>query len=141
MSGQGAAGPFAPSNAVRFVQPPADGDVSAIVKSELATAKPEGRTVLVYVGATWCEPCKEFHKAASKGELDATFPTLTLIEFDADRDDARLRSAGYRSKYIPLFAIPSDDGRSSGHQIEGSAQKGDKVVPGITERLKELLLK
>ncbi len=130
--------PMLPQNQLRFVAAPKGADVAAWVKDESAKQKALGRKTLVYVGATWCEPCKEFHHAAAKGELDAAFPDLTLVEFDADADGERLKAAGYTSRYIPLFALPSDSGRSSGIQIEGSV-KGDRAVSEITPRLRGLL--
>lgn len=112
--------------------------MAGIVRQNLAQAKAEGRQVLVYVGATWCEPCRHFHEAANRGELDAAFPLLTLVEFDLDRDRERLMAAGYHFEYIPLFSIPAEDGRSKGKQISGSI-KGPRAVSDITPRLKALL--
>lgn len=123
---------------VETVAAPVSGDVQEIVRREVSLAKQQGRTLLVYVGAAWCEPCKRFHDAASRGELDSAFPGLRLIEFDLDRDGDRLKQAGYSSKMIPLFAAPLADGRSSGRQIEGSI-KGPGAVDQISPRLKALL--
>ncbi len=98
----------------------------------------ENRKLAVYVGAAWCEPCQAFHRAVERGDLDATFPNLTLLEFYLDRDGERLASAGYVSKYIPLFALPARDGAASGKQVEG-AIKGPGAVPFIVPRLRTLL--
>lgn len=117
--------------------PPGE-DAAALVRRELERARADGGDLVVYVGATWCEPCQRFHAAAAAGELDATFPGLRLVEFDLDRDEARLRAAGYASKMIPLFAVPGPDGRASGLQIEGSI-KGDGAVAQIAPRLRALL--
>jgi len=130
--------PMLPQNQLRFVAAPKGADVAQVVKDEAAKQKALGRKTLVYVGATWCEPCKAFHHAAAKGELDAAFPDLTLVEFDADADGERLKAAGYTSRFIPLFALPSESGRSTGIQIEGSV-KGDHAVSEITPRLRGLL--
>ena len=74
-----------------------------------------------------------------RGELDGDLsPQVTLLEFDLDRDRERLVSAGYVSKYIPLFALPGPDGKASGKQIEGGI-KGDGAVGFIVPRLKEML--
>jgi hypothetical protein len=94
--------------------------------------------LVVYVGATWCEPCRRFHDAAERGELDTKFPRLTLLEFDLDRDRERLAQAGYVSQYVPLFALPATDGVASGRQVEG-AIKGEGAVAFIAPRLAELL--
>ncbi|MDB4968217.1 MAG: hypothetical protein JWN44_3906 [Myxococcales bacterium] len=114
------------------------GEAAAVVVTEAAKAKREGRQLLVYVGATWCEPCQRFHQAAAAHKLDADFPSLRLLEFDTDRDGERLAAAGYVSQLIPLFARPRDDGRASGRQIEGSV-KGDGAVGEIVPRLRALL--
>src|SRR5207248_3112028 len=115
-----------------------DGDVASLVRGELDRARRDGRRLLVYVGATWCEPCQRFHKTAESGELDARLPAMRFLEFDSDHDGERLESAGYRSKFIPLFALPNADGSPSGRQIEGSI-KGPGAPDEITPRLLELL--
>src|SRR4051812_35497521 len=115
-----------------------DGEAAAVVAGELQKAKRDGRQLLVYVGATWCEPCRQFHRAAQEGKLDASLPTLRLLEFDADRDNERLAVAGYFSRYIPLFALPNGDGRASGKQIEG-ATKGTDPAAVLVPQLKTLL--
>jgi thiol-disulfide isomerase/thioredoxin len=113
-------------------------DVAETVRREVARSKADKREVLVYVGATWCEPCQYFHDAAAAGELDGAFPGLRLVEFDLDRDREALARAGYASRMIPLFALPREDGSGSGEQIEGSI-KGPGAVAQITPRLKALL--
>ena len=127
-----------PPRKVEVLAAPAGEDVAVVVRREAERARAEGRDLVVYVGASWCEPCQRFHQAAAAGELDATFPTLRMLEFDLDRDDARLRAAGYASKMIPLFAVPAPDGRATGVQIEGSI-KGDGAVAQITPRLRAML--
>jgi thiol-disulfide isomerase/thioredoxin len=122
---------------VRFVHAAA-GDVAPLVRDAMTREAVAKRRVVVYVGATWCEPCQRFHKAAEHGDLDSTFPDLTLVEFDQDVDADRLKAAGYVSRLIPLFALPNPDGTSSGRQAEGGV-KGEGAVGVIVPRLKELL--
>jgi thiol-disulfide isomerase/thioredoxin len=129
---------LAPASGIRWTQAPASTDVAGLVRASLTQARADGRRLLVYVGATWCEPCQRFHHAVDAGELDAAFPRLSIVGFDADRDGEALAAAGYRSRLIPLFALPGDDGRSSGKQIEGSV-KGAAAVSEITPRLRALL--
>jgi hypothetical protein len=123
---------------VQLQDAPASGDVDALVKEALAKTSAAKRRLVVYVGATWCEPCRRFHEAAGKGELDATFPDVDMLVFDLDRDGERLAAAGYVSKYIPLFALPKTDGTSSGKQVEGGI-KGEGAVAYITPKLQALL--
>jgi len=128
----------APAGKMRLRDAPPEGDVDGIVRAELKTTRRENRRLLVYVGATWCEPCQRFHHAAERGELDATFPDVDMVTFDLDRDNERLASAGYVSKLIPLFALPGPDGRASGKQIEGGI-KGEGAVGYIAPRLQKML--
>jgi thiol-disulfide isomerase/thioredoxin len=123
---------------VELVDANPKGDVAPLVKAELATARSAQRTLLVYVGASWCEPCRRFHDAAASGALDDRFGNLRLLVFDADRDGERLMASGYGMSMIPMFAIPRDDGSPSGRQIEGGI-KGDGAVAEIAPRLRALL--
>ena len=132
-------GALAPADQVRIVGAPDGADVAEVVRDARARAKSERRELLVYVGATWCEPCKRFHEAANRGELDKAFPNLTLIEFDLDRDRERLLVAGYTMKMIPYFDVPNEDGRASPRKMEGSV-KGEGAVSEIAPRLRALVV-
>lgn len=123
---------------IQFVPAPDAGEVKAQVQAEYQKAKAEGRQLLVYVGAKWCEPCQRFHDAATAGKLNDAFPGVRLVEYDLDRDRDRLIDAGYGSKMIPLFALPREDGAPAGPRIEGSI-KGPGAVAQITPRLREVL--
>lgn len=118
--------------------PGGDEPAEAAVRREAERARGAGRTLLVYLGAPWCEPCVRFHDAAKAGSLDAELPGLTLLEFDHDRDSERLQAAGYAWRYVPLFAKPGADGRASGRAVEGSI-KGEGAVAQIVPRLRGLL--
>jgi hypothetical protein len=131
------AAPAAPAPLIEWVAAP-DGDVVEIVLRERERAKRDGRTLLVYVGAVWCEPCKRFHEAADRGEIAGELPPLRMLELDLDRDADRLAAAGYGSKMIPLFAVPGPDGRGTDLRLEGSI-KGAGAVSNIVPRLRALL--
>jgi hypothetical protein len=121
-----------------ILAPEGDEDLAAVVKREIDRAKADQKDLLVYVGATWCEPCQRLHKAIVDGDLDKEFPGMRLLEFDADRDDVRLRRSGYLAKYIPMLAVPRDDGTASGKQIEGSV-KGPRALDVIKPKLRGLI--
>jgi hypothetical protein len=127
----------APGPQVRFERA-GEGDVAMLVRAFVAAARAEGRTPIVYVGASWCEPCGYFHAAATRGDLDHDLPPLSLLEFDLDVDAARLATAGYSSQMIPLFAVPSEDGRASERRIEGSIH-GAGSPAEIAPRLRAIL--
>src|SRR2546423_14525 len=65
-----------------FIRGPTGGaPVAPFVARELAKGHAGHYGVLVYVGATWCEPCQSFHRAVAKGELDEMLAGVRLIEF------------------------------------------------------------
>jgi thiol-disulfide isomerase/thioredoxin len=131
-------GVLAPTDQLRSIAAPPDGDVATQVKDTMAREAKDGRKVLVYIGATWCEPCKRFHASAARGELDKEFPNLTLLEYDTDRDGERLVTANYNTRLIPYFGVPGPDGRGTGKHIEGGV-KGSVAVEDIAPRLHDLL--
>jgi thiol-disulfide isomerase/thioredoxin len=140
--GEAAAEPTPAAEAERrgpeFVPAPEAGEVAELVRAELERAEADGRTLLIYVGATWCEPCRYFHEAVDHGELDEVFPELRLLEFDLDRDRDRLAAAGYVSRMIPLFVAPAPDGLAGPRRTEGGI-KGPGAVEHIRPRLEGLL--
>ena len=117
--------------------PPAP--LEQFVQQQVEEADASGKRVLVYVGATWCEPCQRFHKALASGQLDEVLAGTRFVEFDADRDRAELRQAGYASKYIPLFSVPDPNGHASGRAIEGSIKGDSAVQQDLVPRLLALL--
>lgn len=125
------------NNHVEFIAA-APGDVATQIKDERAKMQKRNRTLVVYVGATWCEPCQRFHRAAQAGKLDKDFPRLSLLEFDLDADGERLQKAGYHPAYIPFFGMPGDDGRATERSFEGSI-KGEGAVDDIKPKLQELI--
>lgn len=144
--GVGATGSSADSSGPRaaavsfpeFVAAPPEGEVAALVRAAMSKASTERRRLVVYAGATWCEPCQRFHHAVERHELGTSLSGIRFLEFDMDRDRERLIAAGYEAKYIPLFALPVPDGRASGKQVEGGI-KGEGAVAFILPRLEALL--
>ncbi len=118
---------------------PPQAPLEQFVQQHVEEADASGQRVLVYVGATWCEPCQRFHKALESGQLDDALAGTKFIEFDADKDRSELRAAGYASKYIPLFSVPDQSGHASGRAIEGSIKGDSAVRENLVPRLLALL--
>jgi thiol-disulfide isomerase/thioredoxin len=142
-TGEARPAPVAPSAAAadrpRFVRGPSGGaPIAPFVRERVARAAPE-RTVLVYVGASWCEPCKRFHDAVETGQLDGVLPPLELVEFDLDADRTALTAAGYESRLIPLFAAPDAEGRATEKRLSGSIKGPGAVNDDLVPRLRVLL--
>jgi thiol-disulfide isomerase/thioredoxin len=117
------------------LQPP----LEQFVQQHVEEADASGMRVLVYVGASWCEPCQRFHRALESGELDEALAGTKFVELDADRDRSELRAAGYASKFIPLFSVPDQSGHASGRAIEGSIKGDHAVRENLVPRLLALL--
>jgi hypothetical protein len=130
--------PLVLAHGIRFVKAGPENDVPKLVRGEREKAAADGRDLLVYVGAKWCEPCRNFHAAALHGDLDGDFPDLNILEFDLDEDRDRINIAGYDSKLIPLFVYPGADGRGTERRFEGSI-KGPGAAANIVPRLRQLL--
>ncbi len=133
----------APGNArsaaqVEWVKIPAGKDPSNFVVSEMARALGDKKKLVLFVGASWCEPCRHFHEAAESHALDAAFGDVRFIDLDHDEDAAALSALWCDSKLIPLFALPSTDGRCSDRRVEGGI-KGDGAVAYLAPRLRTLL--
>jgi thiol-disulfide isomerase/thioredoxin len=96
---------------IRVVPAAQDSDALSLVRTERLRAKAEGRVLVVFVSATWCEPCKKMKEEIEAGRLDDRFGETTLLAFDADKDVDRLSAAGYTFKFVPYVALPGADGR------------------------------
>ena len=130
--------PTAKDPAIELKPVPPEGDLTQLLEAEQQRARAEGRTLLVYVGAPWCEPCQHFKTAVKRGDLDARFPKLRLLELDRDQDEERLAAAGCLSRMIPLLARVEGGRCSETARMEGSI-KGTGAVAEMTPRLEALL--
>jgi thiol:disulfide interchange protein len=114
-------------------------DLAPAIARERAAAEAQHARLLVYVGASWCEPCRRFHDALASGQLDATLRGVRFLEFDHDQAKEALARAGYQSQLIPLFALPRADGSASEQRIEGSIKGDSAVSANLLPRLRDLL--
>jgi thiol-disulfide isomerase/thioredoxin len=118
----------------------ADGtsDGPAFIKAEIERADRDGRKLVIYIGAEWCEPCQHFHKALEAGQLDKELANVRFLDFDHDKHAALLDQAACHSKLIPLFARPSANGKCSDKRTEGGI-KGTGAVGHLMPRLTQIL--
>jgi thiol-disulfide isomerase/thioredoxin len=115
------------------------GAIEPWVQEQVELADAAHLRVLVYVGASWCEPCQRFHKAVERGELNGPLNGLRFLEFDQDRDASALRVAGYLYQYIPVLALPDPDGKNHGRMISGSIKGPNAIQEDLVPRLQALL--
>ncbi len=127
-------------NAVDVIElTPSEEPLQIIVLREQARALKEGRDLLIYVGAPWCEPCTRFRDAAKRGELDAVFPALRLLELDRNEDETRLQAAGCITPMIPLFSRPNAEGGCDLDRSLTGSVKGAGAGANSPPRRKALL--
>jgi len=123
-----------------FVRYPRQGSaIEPWIQEQVELAEAAKLRVLVYVGASWCEPCQRFHRAVEHGELNGTLNGLQFLEFDQDQDAAALKAAGYVYQYIPVLALPDPDGRNHGKMISGSVKGAGAIQENLVPRLEALL--
>ena len=108
------------------------------ITAALAAATAAEAKLVVYVGASWCEPCQYFHRAVTAGKLDEALSNVRFLEFDADVDGERLAEVGFDSHLIPLFVVPDSAGRPTDKRIEGGI-KGPASTQHIMARLTAML--
>jgi hypothetical protein len=106
----------APRGHVKVIEATQDSDALSLIRTRRLEAKADNRVLIVYVSATWCEPCKKFKVELDSGRLDDRLGSVTLLAFDADKDIDRLGSAGYTFKFVPFVALPGADGRPTDKQ-------------------------
>jgi hypothetical protein len=122
----------APAGAhVEVIEASRDSDALSLVRTKRLEAKAEGRVLVVYAGASWCEPCKKFKLEVQSGRLDERLGKTTLLAFDADKDADRLGAAGYSFKFVPFVALPGADGRpADAHEATGKGGQAWRELLG-----------
>jgi len=116
---------------LRVVEADAEEGAASLIRTKRLEAKAEGRTLVVFVSATWCEPCKRFKAEIASGRLDARLGKTTLLAFDADRDGDRLGAAGYTFRFVPFVALPAANG-SPAERFEAAGDGSEVWRPILT---------
>ncbi|HTJ80360.1 MAG TPA: hypothetical protein VL400_01520 [Polyangiaceae bacterium] len=114
-------------------------DLRAAITRESAAAASADETLVVYVGAKWCEPCERFKAAVARGELDHELAGVRFLVTDLERDGAQLEAASCSSKMIPLFARAEADGTCSPTRRTEGGIKGEGAVGFMLPRVKAIL--
>jgi thiol-disulfide isomerase/thioredoxin len=127
--------PAPSSPSLRVDEAPSDTDALTLIRTKRLQAKSEGRVLVVYVGATWCEPCKKLKAEIASGRLDRPLGRVTLLAFDADKDVDRLGAVGYTFKFVPFVALPGPDGRPA--DTQQASGKGGQAWRELLGKLEE----
>ncbi len=113
---------------LRVVKAPADSELASFLRTEKLRAKADGRVLVVYAGAKWCDPCKHFHAMLDAGKLDTRLAKMELVELDVDQDTDRLGAAGYKFRYVPYFALVGADGHPQSQLQEAGKDVSDETL-------------
>ena len=90
---------------------------------------------VVYVGATWCGPCKIYKGTINDPRMVRAHLPVHIIELDADRHPATLKELAIAPTGIPHWEMVDKTGTSSGKKIDGSAWDDntvEKMAPALT---------
>lgn len=118
---------------VELVEATTDSDAISLVRTKRLEAKAQGRVLVVYVGASWCPPCRRFKAEVEQGRLDDRLGKTTLLVFDADRDVDRLGGAGHTFTFVPFVALPGPGGHPS--DAQEARGKGDNAWTELLDKL------
>ena len=97
--------------AIRMFEATEQGDLFATIRAARLRAVEGKRVLVVYVGASWCPPCKRFHEAIQNHSLDEKLAGFDFLYLDMDIVKDKIVETGYASKYIPFFFFFSGDGK------------------------------
>jgi hypothetical protein len=107
------------------------------VKAEVAKAQAKKLTPIVYVGATWCDPCLALKKHRDDPKMVDAFEGTFVIEIDADDwNAASFGALGYKTSVIPIFIAVDAEGKATGRTIDGGAW-GDNIPQNMAPPLKQ----
>ena len=111
------------------------GSLAASVKTEVAKAQAAGKKPVVYIGASWCPPCKAIKKYKSDPQMVTAFAGTHVIELDVDDWSAPdLDALDYKAKSVPVFIAVDKDAKAKGPTIDGGAW-GDNIPANMAPPL------
>jgi thiol-disulfide isomerase/thioredoxin len=91
---------------------------------------------VVYVGATWCGPCKAYKASLSDPKMKQAHVPVQILELDADKHPNTLQWAGITPNGVPHWEMVDSGGKSIGKTIDGSAWEAntvDNMAPALSK--------
>lgn len=121
--------PDAPSIAWTMISTKTD-DAAAVREAVVqATGVP-----VVYIGATWCGPCKQYKAALSDPRMIEAHTGAHIIELDADKHTKTLTELGIRPAGVPHWEMVDKTANPTGRTIDGShwqANTPQEMAPAL----------
>lgn len=130
--------------AVSFGDPPVKGnapplydikaDANEQIKTALAKAKKDNKTVLVQFGANWCGWCHKLDKLfasdkAIAAELKKSY-VVVLVDVDKDHNADVVKKYGNPIQFgLPVIVVLDKEGKQLTTQDTGKLEEGDRHDP------------
>ncbi|HCH64302.1 MAG: hypothetical protein CL927_10715 [Deltaproteobacteria bacterium] len=90
---------------------------------------------VVYVGATWCGPCKVYKGSLNDKAMIRAHLPVHIIELDADKHPTILEALSIAPEGIPHWEMVDRTGATTGRNIDGRAWQDNTVAnmaPSLT---------
>jgi len=116
---------------VAWTKIPPKSDDAALVR---AAAKDATGVPVVYIGAVWCGPCKQYKATLSDPRMIDAHTGAHIIELDADRHSKALGELGVRPMGVPHWEMVDKTGTPVGRTIDGShweANTPENMAPAL----------
>ena len=123
-----------PSNEV----PPPDGELTVVLKAQVAKAQEVHRKPYVYFYADWCGPCKALRKSLDDNDplMMGAFKGTYIIQLNVDIWGKRPEAKVFDTHAIPVLFELDSDGRPTGRKIDGGAW-GEDIPKNMAPPLKQ----
>lgn len=96
--------------------------LAARLEAAIAARDPATLVPVVYIGATWCGPCKAIKRYKDDPRMQAAFAGALVLELDSDEwPGADLHALGLASDSVPVFFAVDAHGKGTGPRITGAA--------------------
>jgi thiol:disulfide interchange protein len=104
----------------------ADTALVTLLAEHARHAAEQGLRPVLYVGASWCQPCKLLLQHRDDPRVvNALRGTYTVeVDFD-DWTVAELGASGYDVQAVPVLLAIGPDGKAAGPRLDGAAWGGD----------------
>lgn len=103
-----------------------DTALGALLADHARRAAGQGLRPVLYVGATWCQPCKLLLEHRDDPRVAHALRGTYTVEIDFDDwTVAEMSAAGYGVQAVPMFFAIGADGKAAGPRLDGAAWGSD----------------
>ena len=80
---------------------------------------------VIYIGATWCGPCKAYKRNLEDPQMIAAHKGAHIVELDADRHAGAIQTLTIQPEGVPHWEMVDREARPVGRRIDGRAWEAD----------------